>query len=235
MRRVLKSKKGYTLTEMIVVMGIIGVMLLITFGGYNGIKREKYVQHVASLSQSQIRGTFIDVLSTKEENLGDAATNPCFGRSPQIKAVRVQLGANITNPITKVPFCDDATGTLRIGTTETVDSRSALNYSQAVQLTEVNYSISSGFLYFVFVSPYGEFFNYYASGTDPTAADLRFFNLGGADVGWSRGTDLIYAPKGGRSGFGPWDLKIRFDSDNTAATGILHEITVSKNGNAKLD
>lgn len=237
MWRVLKNKKefflsnprGYTLTELVVVMGIIGLLVAITFGGYEFTRREKYVQHVANLTQTNIRNVFIDIISTKVES----SMGACNNLPPQIKALRIQLGTSVASPISKVSLCNTSSGVLSTpDVVETPDPSSGINYERNLMVgfntpyipggayeSEVN----SGYLYLIFTSPNGKFYSFYSGATNAGLADAEFKTLG-----WSNtNPDQTYVP-GSATNEGYMIIYFRSNSQDE------HKVYITEQGNAQL-
>lgn len=235
---ILRQSRGYTLIELIVVMGITGLLLTLTFGGYSSTRKEKYMSHVANLTQTNIRDTLIDIVSTKTENVGNCRASDGTQKSPQIKAVRIQLGNTSSTPVSRVAMCINNSNVLgNVDVVEAnIDPSSGLNYKQDVRVTcdkcvgliTSPAPAATGYLYLAFTSPYGKYYSYYTSETVSTTADTKFKS----DLGWTRGTNLIYYPLGTTLNR---DLIVTFDSNLSDPKGIVHKITISQNGNVKLD
>lgn len=194
----LKDKRGMTLTELIVVLGIIAVLLPLSFGGYSSTRKQKYIQHVANITQTSARDTFIDVLSTRVES----TSGTCNTLSPQIIALRIKLGANSptdTDSLNKVALCiDQSTGLLAASDiVEKVDLSGGINYKQDVKISFNNHpfdvplpsNVTSGYLYLIFTSPFGKYYSFYSSSTNSDTANTAFKNRG-----WTPNADFIYEP-----------------------------------------
>ena len=251
----LNSVKGYTLVELLVVMGIIGLLLALTFGGYNGIRKQKYVQHVANMTQTEIRGTFIDVISTKVEN----SSSSCNGRSPQVKALRVKLKTATTNPIARVALCEGSTTGILEEPPDVlggdIDASTGLNFRIPVRVQCMKDNgwtggcpwSAMGHLYFIFTSPYGKYYSYYSSETDPVKANNDFFTFGNPTSAWTQNPNtFIYEPtlsvRTPSSKLNhyftesPPNLVITFDSKlSIGGSETRHTIKISENGNVLLD
>ncbi|RJO62020.1 hypothetical protein C4544_00770 [candidate division WS5 bacterium] len=226
-----KKKDGYSITELVVVMGIIAILLPLSFGAYNSTRKQKYTQHVANITQINIRDTFIDIVSTKT-----VTGSPCDGGAPQIKALRIQLGEGESapeEPLKKVAICQDTDGSLAASVAEEdISVSSGINYKQKIR-TYFNTpwgtypsNQAAGFLYLVFTSPYGKYYSYYTPETNPATANASFRN-----AGWEKNMDTdIYAPV---SDLNLGYLKVYFNSD-IGGGGTEHQIWITSVGNVEL-
>lgn len=240
--RVLKNKKGFTLVELIVVMAIIGIISGLGFGGFVIARKEAYIKYVANEFQTDIRSTFIGVLSTKIETGAY-----CQGKPAKIKAVRVALWKSDA-PISLVSFCENSSGVLINPDIKEIDL-STTGYKQVVE-TKMQYynktinawdwdwtsgsTSSSGvnpYAYFIFTSPYGKYY-YYNSMTDYADASGLLANLRGD---WVRNeTTRSYSPVDTSIVNQLGDAKVYFDSNISSATGIQYEVDISQNGSVEL-
>lgn len=202
--RVIKNKHGYTLTELIVVMGVVTLLLGITFGAYSSTRKQKYMQHTLDLIQVSIRDTFIDMIATRVENNGTNC-GAGGGKAAQIKAIRIKMGTSAPSDFLKRVSMCHTTGALGIpsvlGEPEVVGSISPAegsNYGQSIIASfdtpfDTTYpdktTTTNGFIYLIFTSPYGGYYSYYTPETDPDTADANFGSLG-----WTKDANLIYKP-----------------------------------------
>lgn len=230
--RVIKNKNGYSITELVVVMGIIAILLPLSFVAYNSTRKQKYAQHVANMAQINIRDTFIDIVSTKT-----VTGSPCNGGAPQIKALRIQLGQGDSapeEPLKKVSLCLDTSGSLASTVSEEdVSVTSGINYKQKIRTyfntpfdTDTS-NKTNGFLYFIFTSPYGKYYSYYTPETNPATANANFRN-----IGWAKNSETdIYGPTTVQNlGY----LKVYFNSEMGAGDGTEHQIWITSVGNVEL-
>lgn len=162
----LKNVSGYTLTELLVVMGVTAMLMLLTFGGMFLVKKTYYIQNAANRFQSEMRQTFIDIVSTTEMQGPN-----CGGDAPKVKALRMKLGVS-SDPFTFVSYCETPSDTL-VFDTKSIDI-STLNYKQDIEL-KVKFNLwndadasmpanavrSNGYVYFIYTSPYGKHYSYY--------------------------------------------------------------------------
>ncbi len=221
-----KNNKGFTLVELIVVMSITGILLALIYGGYSSTRKGQYVQYMANLTQTNIRSSFIDIISTKVETAGN-----CNGLSPVIKVVAIKLGSSST-PITEVPICNDNSGVLQDPTTniETIDPSESLNFQENLSMDfctpyATNYSCTNptktGYLYLIFTSPYGKYYSYY-SGSDQIT-DLWTYQISN----WQHNADMIYTPSSDPS-IGYITLHLTDDTGNTSELNITGVGNVEK-------
>lgn len=237
----IRSYAGYTLVEVMVILAVLGILMGLTFGAYQGTKKEQYVKHVANMTQVSIRDTFIDQLATKTVQ---SAGTTCDDKAPKIRALMIRMingsSAN-NNPVAKLAMCEDTNGNLLEPViVEDQDPAKGINYKQSIEVGGPSFGNNTGYFFMIFTSPYGKYYSYY---TDTSGSEIQalsnLFTLGGTGVGWEKGTDQIYAPKTGvgrDSVVQSANLKIKFDSDASASTsGIVHTLTISPNGNVKLD
>lgn len=231
----LSNSKGYTLTEMIVVMGVLTMLLTITFNSYGVIRRQKYIQHVANLAQTNIRDTFIDTISTKVENTPGCLDLVGAPKAPQIKVLRIELSSNVANPISRVAVCNNNSSPPALSSPDTlpVDASSSINYRQNIRTSfntpwgDYPTDVSSGFLYIIFTSPYGKYYSYYTTETDSDLANTNFEN-----IGWQKNAETdIYEPSSPQNlGY----IIVNFNSNTGGGTGVEHQIWITSEGNVEL-
>lgn len=242
------KQNGFTLVEVAVVMAIMAIMGVWAFSSYIGAKKEVYVHFIANRLQSDMRGVFINSISTKREV---SASGGCTGGlTAKAKAIRIRLGDS-TDPYDIIPYCEDSNGVLKAGNIDSLDPSEFLNYKQDVNVTVaadssdalMNGSHTAGFIYLVFTSPYGKYYTYYRS--DPVGfnfatdqADLtkdpfskEITNIAAPTPTWKKNKYLEYQPISTPAGA---NLTITIDADSISG-GITHVLKVSDIGNAELD
>lgn len=245
MWRVPKSKKnlvsnsneGYTLVEMIVIMAILSVIMLLSFGAYGSSRKGQYVQNITTLTQLGSREVFSDVISTKKI---DGNGGNCANRAPQLKALRVKLGESF-NPIDKVSLCIGSAGILTTSTPEVLNGSMAYNekvvakFSGTVNGTTIS-DAQQGSVYLIFTSPFGQYHAFYDdAGTDP---DFLLY-LGTPDTGmgltpqWQNvdNRNFVYLPVNTDKEV-QTDMTIKISLASNS--GIANDIVVSSVGNAKV-
>ncbi len=157
----ISSRDGFTLVEMVVVMGILSFLMILVFSGFTVARQENYINYVANTFQTQMRQAFVDAVSTKK--ISDPG-GVCDGRSTVIKMIKLQLGTSIDTsatpaPLSVTPFCDTGASTPTQGTTTPLDPSTSVNFKQNLKVTASNASDGiSGTLYLFFTSPYGKFY-----------------------------------------------------------------------------
>ncbi len=163
MIRRVRNKKGFTLVELLVVMGIIAVLLTLSFSGYFAYRRQMFVENLASQLQTDIRDTFVKSISVNDNA-------PCPGsQAAKVRSLKIP----VQNPFTDYYITDycDSSGNIQVGqagltpvspsSTITPSNNLSFNEPAKLSLTVNGITRSNGFLCLVYSSPYGEFSGYY--------------------------------------------------------------------------
>jgi len=165
-------REGYTLVEMIVVMGITGILLSLTFLSYTVLRSQKYIEHSTNVLQESIGESFIDVISTEN----DVTTGDCNGKAPAFKGVKIGMdtGAEISSKVAYITFCeaDDGTG-LTSDTSKNIDfSDKSYNINHR-ELVKIAYNKDNpdnfqadGSIYIIFDAPFGNYHSFWVDGLD---------------------------------------------------------------------
>ncbi len=255
MFKLLKNKRGYTLTELIVVMAVMAVIMTLSISSYYISRKSTYMGYVANRLQTTIREGFTDTLSTKTESSG-----ACDGKPIKLKVIRIQTGDGTNNvvsrnPISIIPYCE-VSGVLTEGTVKTLDLSESLNYAQDIQI-EGKYTLTNdlgtkitgycrgansdalGYLYLIYTSPYGKFYSYcmFGSKTSPSADESAFLSkFTGGTPEWEKTPKTQeYVPKSSPKYY-PNSLEINFDSNTSISggQGLVRSVFISEEGGVEL-
>ena len=157
-RKKLSSKGGFTLVEMVVVMGILSFLMVLVFSGFTVARQENYAKYEANNFQAQLRQAFVDAVSTKQ-----GAGGNCVGHSAVIRAIEIKAGSSIdpsdpTLPLSTVVYCEN-NGSL-VNDMTSFDSSSSVGYRQniEIQASYGNPPSSAAWLTFFYTSPYGKYY-----------------------------------------------------------------------------
>ena len=160
------SQGGFTLVELLVVMGIMAILLTLSFSGYFTYRRQMFIEDLASHLQLDVRNAFVQSISVNN-NVG------CSNGAAKVMSLKIPVGSSLDQyQYYATSYCEN--GVVAVGSPGLVpESTSTITPSQnigfnepaATKLTENNTSQNTGFLCLVYSSPYGEFGGYYYSGS----------------------------------------------------------------------
>lgn len=198
MWRVLKNKRGYTLVELLVVMGIMAVLSVLSYSGYVIFKQQMYVKHVGNQLQTDIRDSFIRSIAVKDD--GTDLGGDCVGKVAKLRVIKIPLTDDFKG-YQMVSYCEgtdiDGGPVLLKKSSATVNPTDSAGYrakviSTAMLGTNVLNDATS-FLCLAYASPYGEFGDYWSTEplTEDTATDDK------CDIGikkWIKKKDGSYPP-----------------------------------------
>lgn len=218
-KNIFSSKGGFSLVELVVVMGIMAVIMTLGFSGYTNSRRQTYMRSVATQFQSNMRTNFVDVLSTKTETQA-----PCEGQSTKIKVLRVKLGevGGDEDLFTFYTACY-VDSMLRWISTSASTSKN-LTYKQSVfaKYTDKDGQVTSDYLYLAYTSPYGRFYSMKLAG-DGLPGELSPWD--------THNDDFSLAPPGGTplEDVNLGNLELSFNSDSTGS-GVEEIVKISSEG-----
>lgn len=246
MWRVRNNQKGYTLTELIVVMAILAIISMFGVSGFISARKVAYIKYLGKETQTQARSAFIDAVSTKAELGGN-----CNNQTSKLKMVRITLGISAANtaPIKTVAICEitlPSSPPIVKSDVKDVDTNQT-GYSQDIEVKADSGAgiVSSGYLYLIYSSPYGKYYSYIldeSSDTDVTNLYNKINVSGTSPVPtWQKNSVTNeYLPKPGTQ---PWNdsnlisqvVKVYFDSDISGGTGVQQEVDIKQSGQVELE
>jgi len=241
--RVLKNKKeftpsksrGYTLVELLVVMGIMAVLSILSFSGYVLFKRQMYVKHVGNQLQTDIRESFIRSIAVKDD--GGSIGGACAGAG-KVAKVRV-LKIPITDDFKgyqMVSYCEDTTsGTLLKKSSTTINPSDAVGYRAKVVSSSPSRTSNSGFYCLAYSAPYGEFGNYWfnniSPSTGPESSSDTNDSCDDSIKNWVKKKDGSYPPPANTNSVST-DSPITFALSSSAS--VSQDIIIHPSGGADL-
>lgn len=235
-RKNLFENRGYSLVEMVTVMGMLAIITLLSFGAYESTRKERYVRYAAEITQTEAHNSFVEVLSTKVENSGT-----CTNQAPQVKALKIKIDNSVFNTdpmISKVALClngSDSTKLKSPAVVGSIDVSQGINYKKNVGVTLTKpdgTTLAQGYLYLIFTSPYGEYYSYYSSNTNYNSADTELWGTSGSNWVKDARTQVFKPANPTAAAWLDGNVEVSFRSTDGTAS---HKLTISKNGSITID
>lgn len=158
------KQNGFTIIELIVVMGIIAVISGISVAGLATSRNQVYYGYVTDRIQSEIRNQFIGSIAVEKIS----GSGSCSGQVPKVRSVEIEKSTDFTSFRVR-KFCENSTGnglieanSVTVDIPKEVGFKRTLSSSLAVgtdpNVTKVN---------LVFTSPDGRFYPFTESFNPP--------------------------------------------------------------------